>query len=52
VRTRGLFEVEREGWGAMPGPPLYPYSPKCVEGEFSEVCSDGVLGSSPDECSR
>ena len=25
------------GPGEVPGPSSYPYSPECVEGEFSEV---------------
>jgi Protein of unknown function (DUF4239) len=29
-----------------PRPSFFPYSPKCEEGEFSEVRIDGVLGSS------
>ena len=34
-----------------PSPALLfcPYSPKCVEGEFSEVRPKGILGSLPHE---
>src|SRR5215204_5481551 len=34
------------GRAFMPGPSSFPYSPECVEGKFSELRPNGVLGNS------
>ncbi len=36
-RYVSILKEAGRGWGTYSGPPSCPYSPKCLEGRFSEV---------------